>query len=393
MVLTKSTINEIAKLVDTDLITDVTYSKMELAFNDTHLFLIFHIAVDANVDIYSIYTMTQIPSWHNDTKTVTFSKSKAIAVQHLDRFYAPLSPEELTQCLPPAKTCNTANGLIPATLATCGPNEWFGTKRKCRTINQNETHDMPFFYVHANMTIFSVPDPVEIHLFCEHTHEEAGEDKRITIRGRGKLIFRPGCTLTTPSGIKWTNQDKIRNDRGVSYREDEPDLTNIHPIIADTEDDFNSIADWDELKVPNDEITPINYTPTTMHNFWISTTAATIMGILITALILWCLHRQYRRFQTRRQAVALYKREGDEMELRHTFDTGEDTTTLRHVPRTSTPRIIRHMPIPTQEPRPANRNRRNKSAFTRSTTDKLGKPNKPEGELEDNLSLEAFRDD
>ena len=185
-----------------------TYHQIE----DNKIHFIFDIPIiDPNKE-FTLYTVSVLPSFLNNTTYLPSLDSNHMAInQHGDK-YTILTEMELIKCLDIPPRCTSFRPIAPTNDHTsCLVSSYVRDKLACPLIPSSQQPQPTFLFFDVNM-FFSLPSPASIYIKCFPSPMSTKyKDNTIKLEGMGQTILEPTCTITLPDGTTHTTPTRPAN--------------------------------------------------------------------------------------------------------------------------------------------------------------------------------------
>lgn len=175
--------------------------KSTIAPNNESLLVLYDIPVTSTQEQFTIFRVTPIPVYTNDSKLMPELEFNHFAWGKKGEKYIPLTADEYQNCVAKPLEC-TAHSPVMSTNAentACVIDTHMHSTLKC-PMRRMPTNDGMFFQRHGNTVYYSVEKPTRVYINCEAGEESlaAKEMSQELTAGFGKLTMTEACSIVIP---------------------------------------------------------------------------------------------------------------------------------------------------------------------------------------------------
>jgi len=176
------------------LTTNLNEISASILLVDNQITFMFNVPVNDDRNKFQFYEIRQLPVYINDKSYKVEIENNFIGINDFTNEYMLLSQTEFQRCLI-MPICILPSPFIRITETS--PCEILTFKDNVQTCPIKEIpHAPPVFYTYKNTTIYSIPNPIQIHITCKQGRQTQSSYKRIS--GMGTFDVTPGCTIHIP---------------------------------------------------------------------------------------------------------------------------------------------------------------------------------------------------
>ena len=211
------------------LVRDLSSTRMSASIINNELYIEIEIPIIQENNLFNFYQIKPIPIFTGNMTLMPHVDATAIAISKTGSDYAVVTAEEFDNCIHRPWQCQISTPIIPMSQNShCVASTYVTQELKC-PIEEKEQKIQPFFHIDGNFTIYSVPQETRLYVKCSESNlSNKYKDEAVTLRGIGEAVFKHSCTVTLPSGAKFTTPAAKTTENTADLKIFE--LLKIYPI-------------------------------------------------------------------------------------------------------------------------------------------------------------------
>jgi hypothetical protein len=187
------------------LVRDLSSTRMEATIIDNELYIKIDIPIINENNLFNFYQIKPVPVFSNNKTLVPDIDAKAIAISKSGSDYVIVNNDEFETCTNRPWQCKIATPITPMSQNSHCVASTYVTKQLTCPLIEKDYEMQPFFHIDGNYTIYSVPRDTRLYIKCSESNlSNRYKDESVTIRGMGEAIFKYSCTITLPTGAKFS---------------------------------------------------------------------------------------------------------------------------------------------------------------------------------------------
>jgi len=187
------------------LIRDLSLTRMTASIIDNELYIQIEIPIVNDNNLFNFYNVKPVPVFSGNVTLIPQTDATIIAISKSGSDYVIVTSDELETCINRPWKCTVASPFISMSQNShCVASTYISHHLTCPLQEKNQPNK-PFFHIDGNYTIYSVPQDTRLYIKCSESNlSNKYKDESVTIRGMGEAVFKYSCTVTLPSGAKFT---------------------------------------------------------------------------------------------------------------------------------------------------------------------------------------------
>ena len=184
---------------------DLSSTRMTASIINNELYIQIEIPIVQENNLFNFYQIKPIPIFTGNLTLIPEVDATAIAISKTGSDYAVVTSEEFDNCINRPWKCHISTPIIPMSHNShCVASTYVTQELKCPLLHSEEKVP-PFFHIDGNFTIYSVPQATRLYVKCSESNlSNRYKDEAVTLQGMGEAVFKHSCTITLPTGAKFT---------------------------------------------------------------------------------------------------------------------------------------------------------------------------------------------